>query len=71
MFEIKRVGGIIEYVMTGGKMPSIDFVREFQFKIKEFCENANSIRNDNVTFLDRRERPAIAFSQLYQNINPN
>ena len=51
--------GLVAYVRKGNKLPSLDLIRAYQIRLKNFCEDANqSVRNDNSTF---RGEPSITF----------
>lgn len=61
MSSLRGKGGIVAHVQRGGKLPPIEYVRDFQSKIKAFCESS-MIDVKDITYLDHRERQAIGFS---------
>lgn len=54
-------GGLIPYVRKGGKLPSIEFVKECQEKVKEFCELEGTKMKDAVHLGNGLETPAIMY----------
>ena len=69
-------GGLIPYVQKGGKLPPIEFIKDFQQKIHDFChlENTEMIRNithyakntgetPSIMFFNRKTRQIVLFNQ--------
>ena len=56
-------GGLIPYVRKGGKLPPIEFTRDCQQKIYDFCHLENTEINRDVTHYGKniRETPCIMF----------
>jgi hypothetical protein len=55
--EINKIG-IVDYLRKGKQLPSSELIKAFQDAIKLFCEDPNSVRNDEASF---RDKPAIVF----------
>ncbi len=69
-------GGLIPYVQKGGKLPPIEFIKDFQQKIHDFChlENTEIIRDAKhygkntgetpcIMFFNRQTRQIVVFNQ--------
>lgn len=56
-------GGLIPYVQKGGKLPSIELIKDCQQKIYDFCHLENTEINRDVTHYGKNtgERPCIMF----------
>ena len=56
-------GGLIPYVQKGGKLPPIEFIRDGQQKIYDFCHLENTEINRDVTHYGKNtgETPCIMF----------
>jgi len=74
-------GGLIPYVQKGGKLPPIEFVKDFQQKIHDFChlENTEMIRDVRhygkntgetpcIMFFNRQTRQIVLFNQTSEDL---
>ena len=47
-------GGLIRYIQEGGKLPPIDFIKDCQQKIYDFCHLENTEIDQNVTHYNKK-----------------